>query len=105
MTYIVLRDTLGDGLEVPDFSGQPDVLSRGDLDINVTSLVSELIEEEGLDNDMAYSAVVICEILNTIDGKDVNGYVKELYEKEESESRTERYNLYLKLKEEFEPNV
>jgi len=106
MSYIVLRDTLGDGLEVPDLSGKPDVITnREHLNIEVCSLVTELIEDELLENDMAYSSVVICEILNLIDGKDVFEYVKELYEKKDNESRIERYNLYLKLKSEFDPDA
>ena len=104
MDYIVLRDTLGDGLEVVDLTDQPDVLSRSELDQYVAGLVDERIDN-GDSVDLACESVVICEILDTIDGENVKDYAKKVHKNRLSESKEERRALYLKLKSEFEPHV
>jgi hypothetical protein len=104
MSYIVLRDTLGDGLKVVDLTDQPDVLSRSELDQYVAGLVDERIDD-GDSVDLACESVVICEIINTMDGKDIRSYARRVYETFSSESKEERRALYLKLKLEFDPDA
>lgn len=104
MTYIVLRDTFGDGLEVPDLTPEPEVLSRSDLDQYVASLVEEKVAE-GDGVDLACDSIVICEILDTIDGEKVKDYARKVYKNLLSESVKERRALYLKLKSEFDPDA
>jgi len=104
MSYIVLRDTLGDGLEVIDLTDQPEVLPRSELDQYVAGLVDERIDA-GDGVDLACESVVICQILDTIDGEEVRNYARKVHETLSSESKEERRALYLKLKSEFDPDA
>jgi hypothetical protein len=108
MTYIILRDTFGNGLE-PLISVGLEVYDKDHLEEAVAAAAQELLGEEGYENMEEYdcdgisisNTIVICEIAETIGCMSVENYIKEVVKQREDTGRKERYELYLKLKEEF----
>lgn len=102
MTYIVLKDTFGDGLETVE-GVELDVLeTMKQLDEAILAAVDESLEE-GMSKELSVEGVVVCEILEKIDGIEVERYVNGVYEIDKDEQREERYKMYKELKAEFEP--
>ena len=111
MTYIILRDTFGDGLETISNIGV-DVIEKHQLDEYICAAAQSIIDEDGWDGLEGYNGdeetipmgetLVICEILGELKGKSVDTYINDLLEEREKQSNTEEYELYLKLKEKFE---
>jgi len=46
--------------------------------------------------------LVICEIAETIKGKNVDNYIRDVLKAQEEKENREEYELYLKLKKKFE---
>lgn len=113
MTYIILRDTFGDGLETISNIGL-EVIEKHQLDNFIFDAADIVANEEGYEDLNSYieestlpmeETLVICEIVETIKDKSVDTYIRDVLkgrvEKENKENK-EEYELYLKLKEKFE---
>lgn len=113
MTYIILRDTFGRGLEtIPNIGG--DVIEEHQLDEYICSAAEITLAEDGYESLSDYEKrwdddanpmgqiLVICEILGELKGKNVDTYIQDVLKQKEEKENTEEYELYLKLKEKFE---
>ena len=109
MTYIILRDTFGDGLEtISNIS--VDVIEEHQLDEYICAAAEIILAEDGYESINAYDeenepmgeTLVICEILEELKGKNVSNYIGDVLQQQEEKENTEEYDLYLKLKEKFE---
>lgn len=109
MTYIILRDTFGDGLEtISNIS--VDVIEEHQLDEYICAAAEIILAEDGYESINAYDeenepmgeTLVICEILDEVKGKNVCNYIGDVLQQQEEKENTEEYELYLKLKEKFE---
>ena len=111
MTYIILRDTFGRGLEtIPNIG--VDVIEEHQLDEYICEAAqTTLIEDDEYDSISDYhddgnpsmgEVLVICEIAETIKGKSVDTYILDVLKEKEQEENKEEYEIYLKLKEKFE---
>lgn len=109
MTYIILRDTFGDGLETISNIGV-DVIEEHQLNDYIYNAAQIILAEDGYESMDTYNeenipmseTLVICEILGELKGKDVDAYIDEVLMKRETEYTLKEYELYLKLKEKFE---
>ena len=110
MTYIILRDTFGDGLETISNIGV-DVIEKHQLNEYICAAAEIVANEEGYGSLSEYikesricmgETLVICEIVETIKDKSVYTYVLDVLQQQEEKENTEEYELYLKLKEKFE---
>jgi hypothetical protein len=110
MTYIILRDTFGSGLK-PFTSLGFKVYNKDQLGEAVAVAAQKLLDEEACENMEEYdnmyafitisNTIVICEIAEKVGDINVENYIKEVVKQKEGTERKERYELYLKLKEEF----
>lgn len=110
MTYIILKETHGRGLTTFNSVGL-EVYDKDQLEEAVATAAQELLDEgacetvEEYDNMYAFitisNTIVICEIVEKIGCISVENYIKEVVKQREDTERKERYELYLKLKEEF----
>lgn len=107
MTYIILRDTLGRGLETISNIGL-DVIEKDQLDEYICHAAEIIADEDGygdLSNYLEHAdcIIVICEILTKNEfGTPVSDYVFDVVEERKNEKEKEEYELYLKLKEKFD---
>ena len=109
MTYIILRDTFGDGLETISNIGV-DVIEEHQLDEYICAAAEIILAEDGYESINAYDeenepmgeTLVICEIVETIKDKSVDTYVLDVLKGQSEKENKEEYELYLKLKEKFE---
>ena len=109
MTYIILRDTFGDGLETISNIGV-DVIEKHQLNEYICAAAEIILAEDGWDGVDAYDeenvpmgeTLVICEILGELKGKNVDTYILDVLKGQEEKQNKEEYELYLKLKEKFE---
>ena len=109
MTYIILRDTFGDGLETISNIGV-DVIEKHQLNEYICAAAEIILAEDGYESIIAYDeenepmgeTLVICEILDEVKGKNVCNYIGDVLQQQEEKENTEEYELYLKLKEKFE---
>ncbi len=111
MTYIILRDTFGAGLTTFNSSGL-ELYSKDQLEEGVVAAAQELLDADGIDSVYEYEeehaplvisdAIVICEIMDTIDGTYASDYIRNLIVESKIQQSNEEYELYLKLKEKFE---
>ena len=109
MTYIILRDTFGDGLETISNIGV-DVIEKHQLNEYICAAAEIILAEDGYESINAYDeenepmgeTLVICEILDEVKGKNVSNYIGDVLQQQEEKENTEEYELYLKLKEKFE---
>jgi len=109
MTYIILRDTFGNGLETISDIGV-NVIEERHLDEYICNAAEILLHEDGWATVEAYDeenipiseTLVICEIAETIKGKSVDTYIRDVLKAQEEKENKEEYELYLKLKEKFE---
>jgi hypothetical protein len=111
MTYIILKDTLGNGLTTFN-SSELELYSKDQLEEGILAAAQDLFDEEGLDSVYEYEeehaplvigdAIVICEIVDTIDGTYTSNYIRNIIVENKIKQSTEEYELYLKLKEKFE---
>ncbi len=109
MTYIILRDTFGDGLEtIPNIG--VDVIEEHQLNDYIWGAVQTILSEDGYstvddyeeENIPMCETLVICEIMGEFKGKNVDYYISEVITKRETEYTKDEYETYLKLKEKFE---
>jgi len=100
MTYIVLRDTFGEGLI--DTSDLEVLGDTEQLNEAIIGVVEESLDY-GLGEKLSTESVVVCEILGEINGVDIDKYVKRVYGEYEKKEKNDRYKLYQELKAEFEP--
>ena len=109
MTYIILRDTFGDGLETISNIGV-DVIEEHQLNEYICAAAEIILAEDGYESINAYDeenepmgeTLVICEIVGELKGKSVDTYILDVLQQQEEKENTEEYDLYLKLKEKFE---
>jgi threonine dehydratase len=109
MTYIILRDTFGRGLETISNIGV-DVIEEHQLDEYICAAADIILAEDGWDGVDAYDednvpmgeTLVICEILGELKGKNVDTYIQDVLKNKEEQKDAEEYQLFLKLKEKFE---
>ena len=110
MTYIILRDTFGDGLETISNIGV-DVIEKHELNDYICDAAEIVANEEGYEDLNTYieestllmeETLVICEIVETIKDKSVDTYIKDVLKERLEKENKEEYELYLKLKEKFE---
>ena len=109
MTYIILRDTFGRGLETISNIGL-EVIEEHQLDEYISAAAEIILDEDGWDGVEAYDqenipmgeTLVICKIVETIKDKNVDNYILDVLKAQEEKENTEEYELYLKLKEKFE---
>lgn len=109
--YIILRDTFGDGLETFVDIELDVVRSKEELPVYVNDAFDCMVsdDENGSEDVDVYdfNEIVICEILDEIDGVDTATWIKQQIiktkkEANDEESNDEEYQQYLKLKEKFE---
>lgn len=113
MTYIILRDTFGRGLETIR-NIDLEVIDEEQLDDYICNAADITLEDDGYETLSEYEErwddgsnpmgdiLVICEIVETIKGKDSRSYVRDVIVKRDEEKNTEEYKLYLQLKEKYE---
>ena len=115
--YVILRDTLGDGLDTFD-SINLEVIEEKDLDEFVQGAIDQILEEEGAETVKEYyqnqpsfnhvnisSEIVVLECSETVKNLPVDEYVKQMckkYDESVKEKESEEYKEYLRLKEKFE---
>lgn len=112
--YVILRDTLGDGLDTSD-STQFEVIGEKDLDEAIQAVIGEILEEEGCDSVKEYqegpipmdvaSEIVILECLEHVKGLTTEEYIKQMcnkYDESVKQKKSNEYREYLRLKEKFE---
>ncbi len=113
MTYIILRDTFGDGLETISNIGV-DVIEKHQLNEYICAAAEIVANEEGYESLSEYikdsricmgETLVICEIVEELEGKRADTYVLDVLKEQEENQNKEEYELYLKLKEKFEKDT
>jgi hypothetical protein len=106
MTYIILKETYGRGLTTFNSVGL-EVYNKDQLEEAVAVAAQDLLDENGEtveeyeENELLSDTIVICQIAERIGCISVENYIKEVVKRREDTGRKERYELYLKLKEEF----
>lgn len=109
MTYIILRDTFGRGLETISNIGL-EIIEEHQLNDYIWDAAQIILSDDGYSTIRDYDeeniplseTLVICEILGEFKGKNVDYYINEVIEKREAECNKDEYETYLKLKEKFE---
>lgn len=109
MTYIILRDTFGRGLETISNIGL-EVIDAHQLDEYIFAAAEIILAEDGWDGVDAYDeenvpmgeTLVICEVLDKIGNQKVDSFIQDALTNKENQKNEEEYELYLKLKEKFE---
>jgi threonine dehydratase len=110
MTYIILCDTFGNGLETISDIGV-DVIEKHELNDYICAAADIVANEEGYESVSEYikesricmgETLVICEIVEELKGKSVDTYILDVLKEQEEKQNSEDYQLYLKLKEKFE---
>jgi hypothetical protein len=111
MTYIILKDTLGNGLTTFN-SSKLGLYDKDQLEEGILAAAQDLLDADGVDSVYEYEeeyaplvigdAIVICEIVDTIDGTYTSDYIRHLIVESKIKQSNEEYELYLKLKEKFE---
>ena len=99
MTYIILRDTFGDGLETIS-NIRLDVIENHQLNEYICDAAEIVANEDG--SITMGETLVICEIVGELKGKSVDTYILDVLKGQEEKQNSEDYQLYLKLKEKFE---
>ena len=109
MTYIILRDTFGNGLEqipnidlcVIDKEQLPEwTLEAAEIIMNDEGCGS-VIEDE-MDGSNIGEEIVICEILGEIDGVALDKWIRHQVVEGKIQKSNKEYQEYLRLKKKFE---
>ena len=113
MTYIILRDTFGRGLETISNIGL-EVIDEHQLDDFICDAAEITLAEDGYESLSEYEErwdesanpmgkiLVICEVLNKFKGTSSDVYIRDVLKNKQDQKDAEEYQLYLKLKEKFE---
>ena len=118
MTYIILRDTFGGGLETISNIGL-EVIDAHQLEDYICDAAEILLVEDDqyatvsdYDDDgntpmreklvILRETLVICEVLDKIGNQKVDSFIQDALTNKENQKNEEEYELYLKLKEKFE---
>ena len=111
MSYIILRDTFGDGLETISNIGLT-VFDDHELDEGINDAAEMIAYEDGYEDPKSYNddykdlpieeTLVICNLLTNDIGSD---YIRSVIKKHMDKETKEQYALYLKLKEKFEKDT
>lgn len=111
MTYIILRDTFGRGLETISNIGL-EVIDAHQLEDCICDAAEILLVEDGQyatvsdydedGNTPMKETLVICEVLDKIGKRKVDIFIQDALTNKENQKNEEEYELYLKLKEKFE---
>ena len=110
MTYIILRETFGRGLETISNIGL-EVIDEHQLDDYICDVADIVANEEGYEDLNSYieestllmeETLLIYEIVETIKDKSVDTYIRDVLKGQVEKENKEEYELYLKLKEKFE---
>lgn len=113
MTYIILHDTFGRGLETISNIGL-EIIEEHELDDYICDATEIILEEVGYESLSKYeekwddgansigNEIVICEIVGELKGKSVDTYILDVLKGQEEKQNKEEYQLYLQLKEKFE---
>lgn len=128
MTYIILRDTFGDGLETISNIGL-EVIEDVQLDEYIIDAAKIIAHEDGYEDPKSYNddhkelpieeTLVICEIKATMwemwehypgaslreSRPTCSDYIRGVIKKHMDTENKEQYALYLKLKEKFEKDT
>lgn len=99
--YIILRDSFGDGLETFPDVGLEVIRNKEELSVYVTCAFDAIVGDEDVD-EYDLNDLVICEILDEIDGIDTATWIKQQIIQNKKEVEDEEYQQYLKLKEKYE---
>lgn len=115
--YVILRDTLGDGLETFN-SINLEVIEEKDLDEFVQGAIDQILEEKGAETVREYyqsqpsfdcvnidSEIVILECVETVKNLPIDEYIKQMcnkYDESIKEKESDEYKEYLRLKAKFE---
>ena len=109
MTYIILRDTLGDGLEqIPNIDLC--VIDKEQLPEWTLEAAEIIMNDEGCGSVIEYEMdgpkiedeIVICEILGEIDGVPIDKWIRHQVVEGKIKKSNKEYQEYLRLKEKFE---
>lgn len=109
MTYIILRDTLGDGLEqIPNIDLW--VIDKEQLPEWTLDAADIIMGDDGYESVTEYEKdgpkiedeIVICEILGEIDGVPIDKWIRHQVVEGKIKKSNEEYQDYLRLKEKFE---
>jgi hypothetical protein len=111
MTFIILRDTFGDGLETISNIGL-EVIDNDKIDEYIIGAAEIIAQEDGYEDPKSYNddhkdlpieeTLVICNLLRNDIGSD---YIRDVIKKHMDKETKEQYALYLKLKEKFEKDT
>ena len=109
MTYIILRDTFGNGLETISNIGL-DVIEEHQLDQYICDAAGIIANEDYRSvsdynddgNPSMGKVLVICKIVGELKGKNIDDYILDVLKKQEEKRNREEYDLYLELKKKFE---
>lgn len=113
MSYFLLRDTFGRGLEtIPGIDLE--LVEEHQLVDHICDATDIFLGEVGYDSLKDYEEdwdeganpmgqiLVICKVVEEIKGKNADTYISDALRQREEERNKEEYELYLKLKEKFE---
>ena len=109
MTYIILRDTFGDGLEtIPNIG--VDAIDEHQLNDYIWGAAQTILSEDGYstvdeyeeENIRMFDTLVIFKIVDKFSGEFVGKYIQDVLNTQEEKQNKEDYETYLKLKEKFE---
>lgn len=102
-SYIIVLDTLGDGLRSFDSYGIDIYHSEEELKFGIVESYYKATDILGLDsedspkkNKLAIESMVVCEVSN------MEGYVIQTVKQHLRKEKDEEYQTYLRLKEKFE---
>jgi hypothetical protein len=111
MTYIILKTGFCKGISLFK-STELKTYHKDDLPKVLSTVGQELLDEGGYSNVYDYERdcypepiqdrILVCGILNTIDGTYVGNYIRHIIVESKIKQSSEEYELYLKLKEKFE---
>ena len=111
----MLRDTLGDGLETFPYFDLLVASDEEELAKYVNAAFEYLLEENGYEpitsvaeyeKDVGWpigQEIVVAQFVNSIGGKEPSAWMREKLSAVKKKKDDEDYQLYLKLKEKFEP--
>ena len=111
MSYIILRDSFGQGLQTISKIGLIEIDGR-QLEDYICDAAEAIVEEDDQyasvsdyeedGNAPMSETLVICEVLDTIGNCKVSNVIKDALYNRKNQKEQEEYELYLTLKEKFE---